>query len=222
MKVILGECVAYDLTLSSIVQVLLPWGLIMGCWRQRFFNWRRKALALGRAFQVDLLVDFQCNLFYQVLFFFFFSLLLAEVYCYVEGCNLLILRLLVCCIFLNIFSTIAVLVVWNLGVLSLLLLPVCLKSCRIKDFLCEFTALSELNRVWTGHTVTGENSRCLPQKPLGVLSPDLSAFSPVLCPGQVWPCAGCSCACIFQFQRWLCCWKQGFSSASPSWHSTAL
>lgn len=58
----------YDLTLSSLVQVLLPWGLIMGCWRQSFFTRRREAPALDLAFPVDLLVDFQCNLFYQVLF----------------------------------------------------------------------------------------------------------------------------------------------------------
>lgn len=66
---------AYDLTLSSIVQVLLPWGLIMGCWRQSFLTERREALAVGLAFLVDLLVDFQGNLFYQVLFFFFSSFL---------------------------------------------------------------------------------------------------------------------------------------------------
>lgn len=54
----------------------------------------------------------------------------------------------------------AVLAVWNLRVLSLLTLPVGLKLCRIKDLLNELTALSELNRVWTGYTVTGENSQC--------------------------------------------------------------
>lgn len=73
----------------------------------------------------------------------------------------------------NTVLTFAMLVVWNLGVPSVLTPAVCMKLCRIRDLLYELSAFSEL----TGYVVTGKNYQCLITE-VSLQSPQSSTLQP--------------------------------------------